>query len=1059
MTMNSTIGHQYITDARDYRHLADRKRYKALYDDVGTLEANRQVRRREERMKYFNPRPAARILELGAHNGPNLIHYARKGHVVHGVELSDTLAETFVSALAGEPPDVQARIRMYRGWIADFKPEESYDHVLCAEILEHVTDPVEVLKVARAALTASGTLYLSGPSRHWGNNTYVRGVPAADLERWLKSARLTYSEMWEEEGRTFCIAHATDLRVIGLTRVRNEAAIIRETLDHMARFCNGGIVVYDDVSSDSTPEICRAHPAVLDVVRGELWDGNRGRAEYAGRAVLLARGKREAGPRDWFVYMDADERIEFDWSSLLLCPDDVVGVRMKLFDYYITEEDVQRSYAERRWLGPEYRPILMAFRNLPSLSYSRPDQRQADLGPDGTILDAGHVKHYGKAVSVAQWEDACRYYSGYFAGYAAKWNARKGKAVHTHSDFGNPLIRWEEKEAKGIPLTPEIEAAAAQKTLAEPRPGLRVLLTNHQLLDFTGSELFTYTVADFLRREGHEVVVYSRYVDKIGRRLRGIGVRVVQDLDEIAGERFDIAHVHHNLNAMEIRHRFPQLPIIMVSHGVLPFLEQPPAVDLRIARYLAVSEEVRENLLSRGVPAGTVSVFRNVVDSQRFSPTCPIREKPERALVLSSRLDSGRERTVREAFSALGILGRFVGGRFGEADPSLLPSYINEADIVFSLGRGAVEAMLCGRIPVIYDYLGADGLVTPGNLGDLMARNFSGRTHRTEYTPAQLADEIRQYRREYGWQLRTLALEHFDAGTRMPGLIRIYHEALSVAVPEMSTRDKEQLSAFVETVRETRNYSYSQVIRKHGRDLQALSRTTIPAPGLPTGAEAARSAAELRDLLWLDGTESGAHHELGLLHYARGSKHDALECFRKAVELDREDAAASKDLALLYLEMWPALARERDERTEQLQRQECRIKELEAHNSNLRQIVECTMPRMRTELYEEKMLRLASRIRRRGIRDVLVYGAGEAGRAFARAAQTVGLRPCGFVDKKPSLWGSQVEGVEVLSLDAAMGRGIHVYAVGSFAFASEIQHEIRLAYAAAGCRPRIFAIH
>ena len=42
-----------------------------------------------------------------------------------------------------------------------------------------------------------------------------------------------------------------------------------------------------------------------------------------------------------------------------------------------------------------------------------------------------------------------------------------------------------------------------------------------------------------------------------------------------------------------------------------------------------------------------------------------------------------------------------------------LPVEINEVDIVFSLGRGVIEAMLCGRIPIVFDHLGGDGMVTP----------------------------------------------------------------------------------------------------------------------------------------------------------------------------------------------------------------------------------------------------------------------------------------------------------------------------------------------------------
>ena len=77
--------YEYISNSQDYRHLQDRDRYKALYDEVGTVEANRVIQWREEWMKHFKPGPGATILELGAHNGPNLLHYARRGHAMCGV--------------------------------------------------------------------------------------------------------------------------------------------------------------------------------------------------------------------------------------------------------------------------------------------------------------------------------------------------------------------------------------------------------------------------------------------------------------------------------------------------------------------------------------------------------------------------------------------------------------------------------------------------------------------------------------------------------------------------------------------------------------------------------------------------------------------------------------------------------------------------------------------------------------------------------------------------------------------------------------------------------------
>jgi glycosyltransferase involved in cell wall biosynthesis/tetratricopeptide (TPR) repeat protein len=842
---------------------------------------------------------------------------------------------------------------------------------------------------------------------------------------------------------------AVEPRVIGLLRVRNEAHIIRDTLDHMGGFCDGGVYVYDDLSSDATLEICRAHPAVRDVVVGEFWDGNRGRANYTNRAAVLARGKRDARPQDWFVYMDADERIDFNWSTLLSLPNDVLGIRMKLFDYYITPEDVEKNYQDRRYLGPEYRRLLMTFRNLPTLRYWLPGTREVDLGVEGRVLEAGFVKHYGKAISLKQWEENCTYYSQYFPHFSAKWHARRSKAVHTRSDFNRELITWAEKETRGVPLTGEIEAAAAQNYSCENANRLRILLTNHQLLDFTGSELFTYTIAHYLKRAGHEVVVYSRYVDKIGRMLVSLGIRVVQSLEEIAGESFDVAHVHHNINAMEIRHQFPKLPMVMLSHGVLPFIEQPPAVDLHIGRYLAVSEEVRDHWIEKGIDAERISIFRNVVDSQIFSPVGRIRSRPQRALIVSSRLDEAHERIIREALFSLGMEGQFVGSRFGEADPSLLPHMMNEADLVFSLGRGAIEAMLCGRIPIVFDYLGGDGMVTPDNLDELMKCNFSGRKYRKEYTAPELVDEIRRYRQENGERLRAAAQERFSADARIQDLVAIYREAISQGVRPLDPGEDEKLVAFINTIRETRNYSWNQLIRRCDRDLLELSVSRIPPPAVCGGApEVERAIQNLRDQLWLEPTNSQIHNQMGILYYSLGRKEEALDHFRAALELDPQNARAGKNLALLSVEMWP-------EWMEKQRRQDRRIEDLEARMAAQPQCTELELAAMRDALYFEMMKTLAERMKRLGMREVMVYGAGIAGRALARASAAAGIKVRCFVDQKKSLWGARIEEVKVFSLPQAMRKNLHIYAIGSFSFVSEIKRDIRRAYAATDVQPRI----
>ena len=118
---------------------------------------------------------------------------------------------------------------------------------------------------------------------------------------------------------------------------------------------------------------------------------------------------------------------------------------MRLFDFYITNDDVNLHYSKRQWIGPEYRDILFMFKNKSAIGYLTPDQRECTLEYNSKIILLGYVKHYGKSISVEQWEATCEYYSKHFPKYSKKWNDRKGKAIHIKSDFNRPLIKWSDK--------------------------------------------------------------------------------------------------------------------------------------------------------------------------------------------------------------------------------------------------------------------------------------------------------------------------------------------------------------------------------------------------------------------------------------------------------------------------------------------------------------------------------------------------------------------------------------------------------------------------------------
>ncbi len=231
--------------------------------------------------------------------------------------------------------------------------------------------------------------------------------------------------------------------VMGLTRVRNEETIMQETLDHFAEVCDAGILVLDDCSTDGTPDISRGHRAVRRVLYRDEWRADRLEEEWRHRQELLEAG-REYGPK-WFLYFDADERVECELRVPHVCD----SVSMRLFDAYITEEDKDEVGCHRKWFGPEYREIIMLFRNMPWMNYHLPDQRIVD--GFRKPYPSGYVRHYGKAVSIQEWEDTCDYYVKHFPEpYKEQWAARKGHAVHTESDFARPLIEWHERDKKAV---------------------------------------------------------------------------------------------------------------------------------------------------------------------------------------------------------------------------------------------------------------------------------------------------------------------------------------------------------------------------------------------------------------------------------------------------------------------------------------------------------------------------------------------------------------------------------------------------------------------------------
>ncbi|MCB9795576.1 MAG: class I SAM-dependent methyltransferase [Alphaproteobacteria bacterium] len=127
--------------------------------------------------------PKAKVLDLGCGQGRDALVFARLGHSVHGLDLSEVGIGQLRALAAREGLDIRAEV----GDVAAFEPEaEAYDVVLLDRVLHMLTDDATrfaVLSRATRATRPGGQLLISEyPKQRALLQRFV-----AELEGWTRT--------------------------------------------------------------------------------------------------------------------------------------------------------------------------------------------------------------------------------------------------------------------------------------------------------------------------------------------------------------------------------------------------------------------------------------------------------------------------------------------------------------------------------------------------------------------------------------------------------------------------------------------------------------------------------------------------------------------------------------------------------------------------------------------------------------------------------------------------------------------------------------------------------
>lgn len=278
----------------------------------------------------------------------------------------------------------------------------------------------------------------------------------------------------------------------------------------------------------------------------------------------------------------------------------------------------------------------------------------------------------------------------------------------------------------------------------EIKTGLCILFTNTFMRSWTGSELYIRDVALELLRRGHKPVVYSPRTGRLAESLRQKSIWVVSNLDQL-GVQPDLIHGQHHLETMTALARFPGVPAVYFSHGWLDWEETPPRHP-RILKYVTVSEAVSDRLIYEcAIPAEQIEVVLNSVDLDRFQTRPPLPTVPGRALVFSNRVDKTTTlEVIKQACRLRGVTLDIIGS--GSGNPTEHPeSLLGKYDIVFGLGRSALEGMATGAAVICCGPEGAGEMVTTRNFNTLRRKNFGLRVLDQPLTVEILSEQIGRY--------------------------------------------------------------------------------------------------------------------------------------------------------------------------------------------------------------------------------------------------------------------------------------------------------------------------
>ncbi|MGV0752711.1 UDP-glycosyltransferase [Empedobacter brevis] len=298
---------------------------------------------------------------------------------------------------------------------------------------------------------------------------------------------------------------------------------------------------------------------------------------------------------------------------------------------------------------------------------------------------------------------------------------------------------------------------------------MRVLVANHKLSTISGSETFTYTLVEELKRRNIEVEYFTFH--------KGITSNKIEEelkVEFMSKNRYDLILANHNTCVKEL---YSKGFIIQTCHGIYPKLEQP---SIYADAYIAISNEIQNYLSSLGFPSLLV---KNGINLNRY--VSKKRIQPNIKRILSLCHSDTANSMIKEAISKNNLNIELLEFNKYKNPVWNIEDYINDVDLVIGIGRSLYDAIACGRNVICFDarndYMDSygDGYLNENIYGSINY-NCSGRFSKKVFTSDDIYNEILKYDVLNGAFLRKFAETELSIITNVDMYLRYFEELKTI---------------------------------------------------------------------------------------------------------------------------------------------------------------------------------------------------------------------------------------------------------------------------------------